>query len=105
MIKTRYVVTSLIGTAVMAIGAVGVASAATSNTSSASHTTIGTSGIPRPVFKQQREDAVAQVLDTTTTNVQSYKKNKDLSQLISEAGLTEKTFREKVKSQITTDLE
>jgi hypothetical protein len=101
MTKLKYIAAGTASAVVIASGLwVGVASAAAPTS-----TTGGTSGIPRSVFKTDRLDAVATVLHTTTANVQAAHKDKTLSQLMSAAGLTKKTFAEKLKAQLTTDLE
>lgn len=102
MIRTKYILASIAGTAVLSLGAVGIASAATPHVKNPN---IGTSGIPRSVFKQDRQEAVAQVLGTTTANVKTAHTNKTMKQLIANAGLQRKTFNQKVKAQLTTDLE
>jgi len=99
MKRLAVVASSLAGTGILVITGMGVASASTNNG------TIGTSGIPRTVFSQERLDAVAEVLNTSTANVQAAHKDKTFSALISKAGLTKKTFAQKVKAQLTTDLE
>jgi hypothetical protein len=103
MIKSKYIAASLAGAVVISAGAIGVVSAATPST--AQNPNVGTSGIQRAVFKQEKLDAVASVLNTTTANVQTARTNKDLKQLIANAGLTKVTFHEKVKATLTTDLE
>jgi hypothetical protein len=101
MTKLKYIAAGTASAVVIASGLwVGVASAA-----SPTSTTVGRSGIPKSVFKTDRLDAAATVLNTTPANVQAAHKNKTLSLLISSAGLTKKTFAEKVKAQLTTDLE
>jgi len=101
--KVSYIAASLASTGIIAASAMGVVSAA--NTPTTNSGNVGSSGIPRTVFRQERLDAVAQVLNTSTANVQAAHKNKTLSQLISTAGLTRKTFVQKLKAQLTTDLE
>jgi hypothetical protein len=95
---------SIVASGFIAMSVISVASAATP-TSTSTGSTIGTSGISRTTFRQERLDAVAQVLNTSMTNVQTAHKDKTMKQLISSAGLTKTTFREKVKAQLTTDLE
>jgi hypothetical protein len=99
--KKRLFITAGVTAVTIAGTGFGVASAAT-NTSSGN---VGSSDIPRNVYVQERQAAVAEVLNTTTANVQAAHKNHTLKNLISNAGLTKKTFGEKVKSQLTTDLE
>ena len=101
MIKTRYIALSLAGAGVLSMGAMGIASAATPSSTA----TVGKSSISRSTFKQDRLQAAARVLNTTTANVQSARDNKTLSQLVTAAGLTKKTYAEKVKAQLTTELE
>lgn len=108
MIKTKYLVASVASAGVLSLGAFGIVSAATpysATTPTTKNTTVGKSGIPRTTFMQDRLDAVAQVLHTSTANVQTARKNKTVSQLITSTGLTKKTFGEKVKTQLTTELE
>jgi hypothetical protein len=90
----------LMSASVIALAATGVASAASTSSGD-----IGTSNIPRSVFKQDRLAATAQVLNTTTANVQAAAKDRTLKTLISNAGLTKATFHEKVRAQLTTNLE
>jgi hypothetical protein len=101
--KVSYIAASLASTGIIAASAMGVVSAANTQTTNSGN--VGSSGIPRTVFRQERLDAVAEVLNTSTANVQAAHKNKTLAQLISNAGLSRKTFVQKVKTQLTTDLE
>jgi hypothetical protein len=103
MIKIKYMATSLAAVAMVSVGTIGVVSAATP--SAVKNPNVGSSDIPKAAFKEERLDAVAEVLNTTTANVQTARSNKDMKQLISSAGLTRKTFSEKVKAELTTDLE
>ncbi|HUD06848.1 MAG TPA: hypothetical protein VMR34_03080 [Candidatus Saccharimonadales bacterium] len=80
---------------------VGVANAASSNNSG----DVGTSGIPRSVFIEDRLDAVAQVLNTSTSNIQAAHKDKTLKTLIANDGLTRQSFNQKVKADLTAELE
>jgi SOS response regulatory protein OraA/RecX len=105
MIKSRYIAASIASVGVLGFGALGIASAATPAGTTTKSTTIGTSGIPRTTFKQDRLSASAQVLNTTSANVQAAQKNKTLSQLITKAALTKKTYGEKLKAQLTSALE
>lgn len=99
MTRLKLVLTTVGASAALAGGVIGVASA--QGTASGN---ISTSGIPRTVWQQDRLEAVAQVLGTSTANVQSARKNHTLSQLVSGAGLTKQSFTQKVKSQLTTEL-
>jgi hypothetical protein len=99
MNRLGIITTTVAGSGVIALAGIGVASAATSNTN------VGTSGIPKTIYRQERLDAVADVLDTTTTNVQAAHKDKTFTTLVSKAGLTKETFAAKVKAELTTDLE
>ncbi len=96
---------SMMATTVTAATLLGLAGAGVVSADSAKSGNVGTSGIPRTVFMQERLDAVAQVLGTSTSNVQAAHKNKSFKQLVSNAGLTKATFSQKVKAQLTTDLE
>lgn len=101
MKKLRIIAVSLASASLLTAAGMGVASAATND----SNGNVGNSDIPRSVFMQERQDAVAEVLNTTPTNVQAAHKNHTLHQLISQAGLTKQTFDQKVKDQLTADLE
>lgn len=99
MKKLAVIVSSVTSAGLLTAAGMGIASAATNNVN------IGTSGISRTVFKQERLDAVAQVLHTTAANVQATHKDKTFASLVSNAGLTKKTFAQKVKVQLASDLE
>lgn len=101
MKKLLVIAASVAGSGLLLVSGFGIASAAT-NTNSGN---VGTSGITRTVFREERQDAVAQVLNTTTANVQAARKNKTFGSLITNAGLTKKTFAQKLKTQLTSDLE
>lgn len=91
---------------IASVGAIGVAGLSVANADSSTGSgNVGTSGIPRSVFRQDKLDAAAQVLNTTAANVSSAIQNKTLHTLISNAGFTRKTFETKVKAQLTTELE
>ena len=92
-------------TLVLASGGVITASAIGAVSADTKSGNVGSSGIPRSVFKQERLEAVSQVLNTSTANIQAAHKNKTFSQLVSQAGLTQKTYREKLKTQLVSDLE
>jgi hypothetical protein len=100
MIKSRFIAIFLTTMGILSIATLGIASAATPTS-----TTVGTSGIPRSTFKADRLSAAAEVLNTTTANVQAAHKDKTFSGLMTNAGLTKKTFAEKLKTQLTTELE
>jgi len=101
MVKARYLLAGLSSAAVIAAGSIGVASAATNH----NNVNVGSSGIPKTVFKQEKLDASAQVLNTTTSDVQAAHKNKTFKTLLSNAGLTKQTYEQKLQAQLTTDLE
>lgn len=103
MKKIALLAVSLSGAALLAVAGVGVASAATN--SQAKNNNVGSSGIPRSTFKAERLNAAAQVLNTTTDNITAAHKNKTMSQLLSKAGLTKKTYAQKLKAQLTSDLQ
>lgn len=102
MVKPSYFAIAVASVSVIALGGVGMGMASAATTTSG---TIGTSGIPRSVFREERLQATAEVLNTSTSNVQAAHKNKTFKQLITNAGLTQKTFAQKLKAQFTTDLE
>jgi|GEM_PF-2429582 len=96
---------SLMATTIMAVTLLGVAAAGAVSADAAAQGNMGTSGIPRSVFQTERLDAVAKVLNTSPSNIQTAHKDKTISQLIKSAGLTKETFHEKVKAQLTADLQ
>jgi hypothetical protein len=83
----------------------GCAIGAVSADSTTTNSNVGSSAIPRTVFKQEKLDAASEVLNTSTTNIQAAHNDKTFSTLITNAGLTKSTFHEKFKTQLTTDLE
>jgi hypothetical protein len=104
--KFKYVtagVTTLVGSGIVAASALSIANADAASTGA--NVDIGTSSITRTVFRNDRLEAEAQVLNTTTANVQAAHKDKTFARLLTNAGLTKQTFHEKVKVQLTTDLE
>ena len=101
MVKARYMLAGLSSAAVIAAGSIGVASAATNH----NNVNVGTSGIPKTVFKQEKLDASAQVLNNTTSDIQTAHQNKTFKTLLSNAGLTKQTYEQKLQAQLTTDLE
>lgn len=100
MVKLRYIIASVVGAGALALGGVGIANAAVTHSGN-----VGTSGIPRATFRQDRLEAAAQVLNTTTANVQAAHKDKTLSTFISSAGLTRQSFAQKVRAAMTSELE
>lgn len=102
MNKLKYASFGLATATIVGFSAIGVASAATNNSNGGN---VGTSGIPRSVFRQDRLDAAAEVLNTTTSNIQTAHKDKTFASLINNAGLTRKTYRQKLKAQLTSELE
>jgi len=93
---------SLVAAGSIAAAVGGVASAATTSDNTGM---VGKSGIARTTFKQDRLDAEAKVLNTSTDAVLSAHKDKTLGQLLVNAGLTHKTFAEKVKAELTSELQ
>jgi hypothetical protein len=67
----------LAGSGIIAVSAIGAVSADSSNGN------VGTSGIPRSVFKQERQEAISQV---------------------SKTGLSKQAYHAKLKSQLNSDL-
>jgi precorrin-4 methylase len=61
--------------------------------------------ITRATWHSEKEDAVAKVLNTTPSAVQTALKDKSLKTLVSNAGFTRQTFREKVKAELEVELE
>lgn len=97
MKKVSYVLISLAGAGVIGVSAVGVASAASPN--------VGSSGISKSVFRQERLTAASQVLNTSVANIQSAIKDRTLKTLITSDGLTPKTFRQDERAKLVSDLE
>jgi SOS response regulatory protein OraA/RecX len=104
MKKVSLITTGLLTIGIVGAVGIGVASAASTSASNTA-ATVGSSDIPRSVFKAEKQASVAAVLNTSTANVQAAHKNHTLKQLITSAGLTDKTFGQKVKTQLTSDLE
>ncbi|MEO8105607.1 MAG: hypothetical protein ABI602_04720 [Candidatus Saccharibacteria bacterium] len=102
MIKMRYATASLLSAVLFSAGSLGVVSAATTHNTSGN---VGTSTIPRTVYRQDKLAAEAAVLNTTTVNIQSAHTNKDLKKLLANAGLSRQTFNEQLKIKLTTELE
>ena len=96
MIKRRYIAAGASSLVAVAIGIASAAAAPSSTNSKA---------IPRSVLKADRLQVVSQVLNTSTANVQAAEKNHTLKNLISQAGLTKQTFRQKVKADLISDLQ
>ncbi len=105
MIKGRMILVSMAGVVALSAGAVGVASAATTSTTKTNAGNVGSSDIPRSVFKTERQAAAAKVLNVSVADLQAAHKNKTFADLLSKAGLTKQTFREKLKAELTSDLE
>lgn len=101
MNKLKYLVVSLAGATTLIAGGMGVASAASTH----KNTNVGNSGIPRSVFKVEKLTAKAEVLNTSTANVQAAHQNKSFKTMLSNAGLTKAEFNQKVNQQVTSDLE
>jgi len=100
--KLPYLIAGLAGSGVLAATSViGIASAASSPKTG----TVGQSGIPRSVLKQDRLDAEAAVLHTTTAAIEQARSNHSLRYLIVSSGMTAKTFRADVRSQLISELE
>jgi len=102
MIGLKMLTLGLAGTGFIAGSAFGIASAAHTNNLTK---TVGSSGIPSSIYKQAHLNAEAKVLNTSSQNVQSSLKNKDLADLIKKDGLNHKTYSAKVKAVLTSSLE
>ena len=99
MNKLTMITGSVTGAGIIALSGAGIAAAATK-----APTTVNNSGIPRSIYREERQIAEAKVLDVSTSDLQTAHKNHTLKDLVSKAGLTEKTLHEKVNAQITSDL-
>jgi len=78
---------------------VGVANAVTTN-----RTVTPRRGIARYTLREERLNAVAQVLGTTPSHLEDELKTETMQQIIQSAGLTNSNFRAKVKAQVQSDL-
>jgi len=101
MKKFSYFALGLVSALTVGFGVVAVANADTTN----AKTDVGSSGIPRTVFRQDKLDASAKVLKVSTAAVIAARKDKTMATLISNAGLTKETFAQKVKAELTSELE
>jgi hypothetical protein len=102
MKRLQTIAISLTGIGIVGACAIGAVSA---DSTSSSNANVGSSGIPRSVFKQEKLAAASEVLDTTSVNIQNAHKDKTFSTLLTNAGLTKKTYHQKLKAELTTDLE
>jgi hypothetical protein len=98
MIKKRYIVAPILTTAFISLGAIGAANATTSHSSNSNN------DISKGVFKHDKIEAEAQVLNTTPANIQGLHSKVELKKLVTDAGLNKQTFHERVKAEITTEL-
>jgi len=62
-------------------------------------------GIARYTIRQDRLSAEAEVLNTTPSQLENQLKTQTMAQVIKAAGLNKATFRQKVKTQLQTDLQ
>lgn len=92
---------SLIGLGLVPVMAISVASAATPSTT----TTAPKTKIAASAFRDEKLQAKATVLNSTTTAVQAAEKAKTMPQLLSTAGLSKQQFHQKVKAQLEADLQ
>ena len=99
MPSIKYLAISALGATILSAGTVGVVSAA--------HVS-GHAKHSNPVIsamKQDRQSAAASILHTSTANIKTARKDKDLSKLIASAGLTKKEFNKDLRQQVLKDLE
>jgi len=83
-------------------GTVGVVLAATYKPN---FKTLSDSNVPIKVFRQEKLLAVAQTLKTSTSNINTAKKDKSLAKLIKSSGLSHKNFKNDVDLNLLNDLE
>ncbi len=102
MKKIMYIIVGFVGAAILISGTVGIVMAAVI---SPKLPDIGSSQIPKTVYRQEKIAAEAQVLKTSVLNVQNAVKNKTLKQLVTSEKLTSKQFRREVNSAFTADLQ
>jgi hypothetical protein len=101
MIKIQKKLVTVVGAAVIAVGfPLGTLSLVSAATPSMSKQVI-----PNSIMHTERLSAEASVLKTTTSDVQAAHKAKTMKQLVTSAGLTEKTYHKALKTQIDKDLE
>jgi len=104
MKKIMHIIIGIMAGAFLIAGTVGVVMAAVVSPK-VKVADVGSSGIPKMVYRQEKLTAEAQVLKTSTTNVQNALKNKTLKQLITSDNLTVKQFREAVNKDFVADLQ
>jgi len=102
MKKIMHVIIGIAAGAFLIAGMVGIVMAAVVSPKVAD---VGSSDIPKTVYRQEKLTSEAQVLKTSTTNVQNALKNKTLKQLISSEKLTDKQFRKEVNKDFIADLQ
>jgi hypothetical protein len=95
---------SILATSALGVGIIGLATAGIASAATPTNPNIGTSGISRSVFKQDKLEAEAEVLNTATANVTTAHKDKTFATLLSNADLTKATYHQKVKAELTTEL-
>lgn len=89
--------TTLAGVAIAGAG-VGVAGA------TASTTTVPRNRIARYTLREERLNAVAEVLGTNPSGLEDKLKTETMKQVVKDAGYTPETFHQKVKAQLQSDL-
>jgi SOS response regulatory protein OraA/RecX len=99
MSKASIIATTLTATGIIAATSIGIVSADSTNTN------VGSSTIPKTVFHQERLQAASEVLNTSTSSIQTARKDHTVKQLISSAGLNDKEYAQKLKTQLSSDLE
>lgn len=100
IVPWKIIAASLIGSGVLVTSAIGVVSADNRNNGN-----VGSSGIPKSVFRTERQVAAAAVLNTTTANIQAAHHNHTFKQLLQQNNLSPKSYAQKLKAELTKDLE
>ena len=84
---------------------IGIVNAATPSSSTSSNTSQTTTDrIAHYTMEDVRTQAIAKVLNTSVSDLEDKLKTETMQQIIKDAGLTESSFRDKVKTQVQSDL-
>ncbi|HET9174546.1 MAG TPA: hypothetical protein VFN56_04700 [Candidatus Saccharimonadales bacterium] len=101
----KLIVASIVSGVTLAGAGIGLVNADTSLTANTSSNTSASAKIPHYTVESERLNAVAQVFNTTPTQLEDTLKTQTMQQVIQSAGLTSSSFQQKVKTQLQSDLE
>jgi SOS response regulatory protein OraA/RecX len=85
--------------------AVGLGATFATADSTSTSTTPSSGSISRSVMRQDKQQAIAQVLNLTMSQVQADLKAHNLKQVVSDQGLSADTFHQKVEAQLQSELQ